>query len=78
MFYPADFETSASDSFPVLGFGHGAFQGGEKTPVVYSPLYNALASFGFVVVVPRSCNIGFCNHQLYSDMLVAMRAVLSK
>jgi len=45
-----------SDRFPLVVFSHGDFGGGIVTYVGHTALLNGIASFGFIVVAPASCN----------------------
>ena len=44
--------------FPLLIFGHGYQAGDGKTSSFYKSLLEGVASFGFIVIAPRSCNDG--------------------
>lgn len=50
-------ETNASVNFPLLAYLHGYFLGGIDL-FAYSKLFSQLASYGFVVVAPFSCDTG--------------------
>lgn len=44
--------------FPLVIFAHGIFLGGPFTYTAHHGILNGIASFGFIVVAPRFCNIG--------------------
>jgi len=45
-------------SLPTIYYAHGAGGGGVITYVGYKALFDGLASFGFIVIAPRSCSLG--------------------
>jgi dienelactone hydrolase len=47
-----------TDTFPFLVFAHGFLGGNLFTYRKYKALLDGLASFGFIVAAPRSCNFG--------------------
>jgi len=47
-----------TEKFPLVVFAHGATGGGWKLYADYIGLLNGVASFGFIVVAPRSCDVG--------------------
>jgi len=53
--WPAN--ATAGQMFPLISYAHG-FLGGGLDMLGYSYLWNQMASFGFVIVAPSSCNVG--------------------
>jgi dienelactone hydrolase len=51
-------EAQNTIKFPLLIFAHGYKAGDRKTSAYYSELVEGVASFGFIVIAPRSCNEG--------------------
>jgi Chlorophyllase enzyme len=51
-------QSNNTEKFPLLVFAHGFVSGGWITYQLHTGLLNGLASFGFIVVAPRSCNVG--------------------
>eukprot|EP00940_MAST-03C_sp_MAST-3C-sp2_P002562 g2562.t1 len=43
---------------PLISYAHGLFGGGEIDIAGYFPLFHQIASYGFVVAAPSSCNVG--------------------
>ncbi|KAJ1491948.1 Alpha/Beta hydrolase protein [Baffinella frigidus] len=56
VFSPDPNSTKPGETFPLIAFMHGFFGGGVFT-TIYFPLVEAIASFGYVVVVPRACDV---------------------
>jgi hypothetical protein len=48
---------SSTDTFPVIAYAHGALGGGDLI-AAYDTHFKQLASYGFIVVAPDSCNLG--------------------
>jgi len=48
----------ANGSLPMIAYAHGAGGGGVLTYPGYKALLDGLASFGFIVIAPRSCSVG--------------------
>lgn len=61
VFYPQ--KTTENESFPLISYAHGLFGGGSIDIAGYFPLFEQIASFGFVVAAPSSCNVGCKNLQ---------------
>lgn len=59
VYYPSD--ASQGEKFPLISYAHGVLGGGIDL-FGYTHLFNQLASFGFIVVAPDSCNDG-CKDQ---------------
>jgi pimeloyl-ACP methyl ester carboxylesterase len=60
-------EENNEEVFPMLVFAHGFLAGGFYTHYLYRALLDGVASFGFIVVAPRSCIAGcrdYYNEQL--------------
>ena len=45
-------------SGPVIAYAHGLSDGGSNVMDRYTDLFEELASYGYVVVAPRSCSFG--------------------
>lgn len=58
VYYPSPIDGGSDGRFPLISFAHGMYGGSFLLPVAYGDLLHALAGFGFIVVAPRSCNIG--------------------
>ena len=56
VFTPDPSLTKKGEAFPLIAFMHGFFGGGMFTNI-YFPLVEAIASFGYVVAVPRACDL---------------------
>lgn len=57
--YPKQMENSNNtETFPLLAFAHGFVAGGWKLYAITKGLLDGLASFGFIVVAPLSCQFG--------------------
>ena len=54
--YPSN--ASAGSKFPLISYAHGMAGGGDLDILGYTALFNQMASFGFVVAAPKSCNEG--------------------
>ena len=52
------FPKNLTRQVPLISYVHGAGGGGSIDSIAYIPPLEALASFGFVVLSPRACNIG--------------------
>lgn len=68
IFYPDVSGSENTPNFNFLSFGHGVGSGGALFSSQYTSLLTTLASFGFVVVAPRSCPNEFCP-KFYRDLL---------
>jgi predicted esterase len=53
-------ETSEAGPFPLIVFGHGMGHGGERDNRTYHGLMSEVASHGFTVISPTSCDGGVC------------------
>ena len=51
-----------SDTFPFVSYAHGLFGGNEIDINGYYDFFHQLASYGFVVGAPASCNTGCNDH----------------
>mmetsp|Transcript_39116 Transcript_39116/g.90123 ORF Transcript_39116/g.90123 Transcript_39116/m.90123 type:complete len:310 (+) Transcript_39116:118-1047(+) len=70
--YPSG--TEASDkTFPLLSFAHGKDAGGTALKPSYTTILEAAASFGFVIIAPRSCPEHYCTN-FYKDQLQCITA----
>ena len=56
VFFPAANTTQPGDKFPLVVFMHGFWGGGGFTNIYY-PIVSTIASYGYVVVLPRACNL---------------------
>ena len=63
IYYPNDNTTGRR--WPLLSYAHGLYGGGAVDSIAYKPLLQAMASYGFVIVFPRSCNSG-CSQRCIS------------
>jgi hypothetical protein len=61
-------------TFPLLSFAHGKTAGGDALKPSYVNLLTHTASFGFVVIAPRSCPTNYCA-DFYKDQLRCIDAV---
>ena len=43
---------------PIVAYAHGLSDGGSKVMDRYTDLFEELASYGYVVIAPRSCSFG--------------------
>lgn len=50
--------TTTTNKYPLLIFLHGFTAGGRLQPMLHAALLKGVASFGFVVLAPRSCSFG--------------------
>jgi hypothetical protein len=50
--------TDASVKFPLISYLHGLLGGGNLNMLGYSAHFRQLASYGFIVAAPLSCNTG--------------------
>lgn len=57
------FPASGAGPFPVVAFAHGMAFGGGLMSGAYLPLMSHIASFGFIVVGPKSCEPFYCWNQ---------------
>ena len=77
VYFPSDYVQNASSPLPVIAFGHSWGFGGLWTPIAYRTLYLDIASFGFVVVAPRSCPLFFCP-DFHLDVFASIEALQNK
>ena len=75
VFFPSSAPPSNETRYPVVGVAHGQTNGGNETYHSYLPLYEAIASFGFIVVAPGTCPWQFC-FRFYEDLASSVQAVL--
>lgn len=59
VYYPAN--ASTDEKFPLISYAHGVLGGGIDL-FGYTHHFNQLASFGFIVLAPSTCNVG-CSDQ---------------
>jgi hypothetical protein len=55
VYYPAD--AQAHETFPLVSYAHGLL-GGSIDLLGYYELFKDIASFGFILVAPDTCNLG--------------------
>jgi len=55
VYYPSD--AQEGEQFPLISYAHG-LAGGSIDLLGYTAMFNQLASWGFVVVAPNTCNLG--------------------
>jgi len=55
VYYPAN--AKAGEKFPLISYAHG-LAGGSVDLFGYTAMFNQLASWGFVLVAPNTCNLG--------------------
>jgi predicted dienelactone hydrolase len=55
--YPSN--ATAGTKFPLISYAHGMAGGGQLDILGYTALFNQLASYGFIVAAPKSCNEGW-------------------
>lgn len=56
VWYPKDMP--AGKKVPLISYAHGLGGGGLTQRIAYEELLNGVASFGYVIVAPTSCNYG--------------------
>eukprot|EP00483_Globobulimina_turgida_P008508 UN08525 len=59
--YPKE-AISQKKNLPFLAFGHGADAGGDGAYVLYKDLWHQVASFGYIIAGPKSCEPGYCSN----------------
>ena len=86
VYYPNTSTTpKLTRQYPLISYAHGLDGGGNIDYIAYKPMLQAIASHGFIVVFPRSCDIGcsfehcinlpsdpFCFGQFYKEQLKAL------
>jgi len=87
VYYPNTSTTpKLTRQYPLISYAHGLDGGGNIDYIAYKPMLQAIASHGFIVVFPRSCDIGcsfehcinlpsdpFCFGQFYKEQLKALK-----
>jgi hypothetical protein len=65
------------EKFPVLSFAHGTLVGSvyPESATAYKRVFEAVASFGFIIVAPDSCPAVECFSAYSKDQLAALKAV---
>jgi len=65
------------EKFPVLSFAHGTLVGSvyPESATAYKQVFEAVASFGFIIVAPDSCPAVECFSRYSKDQLAALKAV---
>ena len=58
VFYPTGYDASSTPPFRLLAYAHGYGGGGIQTGPVYWEMCTALASWGYVVTLHHSCDLG--------------------
>jgi len=68
---------SKDEKFPVLSFAHGTLVGSvyPESAVAYKQVFEAVASFGFIIVAPDSCPAVECFSGFSHDQIAALKAV---
>jgi hypothetical protein len=66
-----------NEQFPVLSFAHGTLVGSvyPESATAYKHVFEAVASFGFIIVAPDSCPAIECFSAYSKDQLAALKAV---
>lgn len=70
-----------TETFPLLVFAHGFMAGGSSLYSITKGLLDGLASFGFVVAAPLSCNVGcpgYGRWNTYDDEIVKLVNYIDK
>lgn len=69
VYYPNNNQQRLSEQrYPLISFAHGFNSGGKKLNKDYSQLLIGLASWGFIIVAPKSAPNKYCEEQ-YQDQL---------
>ena len=58
VFYPVEYDKDVTRPFRLLAYAHGFGGGGIQTAPAYWEMCEALSSFGYVVTLHHSCDVG--------------------
>ena len=57
VYYPTP-TNSTNRTYPLLSYAHGLAGGGPIDSIAYQPILESMASYGFILIFTRACNIG--------------------